>query len=160
MEQEDFDIQTPLARYIGIPVSDNYLEDIRRILRKAREITSQTVNHIMVEAYWLIGERIVKQEQKGKERAAYGEFVLQELSCSLTKEIGKGFSYANLRNMRQFYQTYPDFGICHTLCSKLTWSHNRLIMRVPDEKARIFYLKECAENQWSVRQLERNIGSF
>ena len=120
MEQEDFDIRNPLAKYISIPVSDNYLEDIRRILRKAREITSQTVNHIMVEAYWLIGERIVKQEQKGKERAAYGEFVLQELSRSLTKEIGKGFSYANLRNMRQFYQTYPDFGICHTLCSKLT----------------------------------------
>lgn len=160
MEQEDFDIRNQLRNVIRISPSDDYVEDIREILKKAREVTRQSINHIMVEAYWFIGERIVMQEQKGEDRAAYGEYILQELSRSLTKTLGKGFSYSNLRNMRQFYQTYPEQEICYTLCSKLTWSHNRLIMRVPEEQARLFYLKECRENQWSVRQLERNIESF
>ncbi len=84
----------------------------------------------MVDAYWLIGKRIVMEEQKGEQKAAYGEALLKNLSIALTEELGKGFSYANLRNFRQFYLTYPETDICYTLCSKLSWSHNRLIMRV------------------------------
>lgn len=76
----------------------------------------------MVEAYWQIGKRIVKQEQEGSERAKYGEAILKELSINLTHEFGKGFSEPNLRNFRQFFLTYPDFQICYTLCSELTWS--------------------------------------
>lgn len=149
-----------ICRNIEIASTENYVEDIRHILQQARKLTQRSINHIMVEAYWMIGERIVKQEQHGKKRAAYGEAVLKELSRSLSKELGNGFSYANLRNMRQFYLTYPDYEICYTLCSKLSWSHNRLIMRVHDNAARQFYLKECIESQWSVRQLERNISSM
>jgi predicted nuclease of restriction endonuclease-like (RecB) superfamily len=100
------------------------------------------------------------EEQHGKERANYGEEVLKELSKGLTAEFGRGFSYANLRNFRQFYLVFPDPEICYTLCSKLTWSHNRLIMRVDDAKARHYYLKEAAEQQWSVRVLERNISTL
>lgn len=113
-----------------------------------------------LEAYWQIGKRIVQQEQHGEDRATYGESILKELSKALTAEFGKGFSYANLRNFRQFYLTYPDPEICYTLCSKLTWSHNRLIMRLEDVKARLYYLKEAAEQGWSVRMLERNINTF
>lgn len=83
----------------------------------------------MVEAYWLVGERIIKWEQNGKNKTDYGQQVLKRLSISLTEEFGTGFSYANLRNMRQFYLTYPNFEICYTLCSNLSWSANRLIMR-------------------------------
>lgn len=139
-----------IHRNIEITSTENYVEDIRHILQQARKLTRRSINHIMVEAYWMIGERIVRQEQHGKERAAYGEAVLKELSRSLSQELGSGFSYANLRNMRQFYLTYPDYEICYTVCSKLLWSHNRLIMRVQDDAARKFYLKECIENQWSV----------
>ena len=114
----------------------------------------------MVEAYWLIGKRIVEQEQHGDDRAKYGEGILKELSQSLSVEFGKGFSYSNLRNFRQFYLTYRDSQDCYTLCSKLTWSHNRLIMRVESEEARMFYLKETAEQGWSVRTLERNVNTF
>lgn len=138
----------------------NYIDDIRTILQKARQKSYQAINSAMVEAYWLIGKRIVLQEQQGEKRATYGEFLLQELSKALTTEFGKGFSYANLRNFRQFYLTYGEDEICYTLCSKLTWSHNRLIMRVNDEDARLFYLKESAEQAWSVRQLERNINTM
>ncbi len=83
----------------------------------------------MVEAYWLIGRRIVEEEQNGDVKAKYGKRILENLSTSLSNEFGEGFSYANLRKFRQFYQTYPDQEICYTVCSKLSWSHNRLIMR-------------------------------
>jgi predicted nuclease of restriction endonuclease-like (RecB) superfamily len=137
-----------------------YIQDIKQILAQARHKTYQAINSAMVEAYWKIGEKIVLEEQSGKDRAAYGEAILQTLSIELTNEFGKGFSYANLRNFRQFYQTYPDISICYTLCSKLTWSHNRLIMRVLDEKARVYYLTEAAKQTWSVRTLERNIDTL
>ena len=108
----------------------------------------------------MIGRRIVLEEQRGADKAKYGEQLLQNLSRKLETEYGNGFSYANLRNMRQFYRTYPDEQICYTLCINLPWSHNRLIMRVEDSDAREWYLKETAARQWSVRQLERNIQSF
>ena len=138
----------------------NYIDEIKVILATAREKTYSAINSAMVEAYWLIGKRIVEQEQHGEDRAKYGEGILKELSQSLSVEFGKGFSYSNLRNFRQFYLTYRDSQDCYTLCSKLTWSHNRLIMRVESEEARMFYLKETAEQGWSVRTLERNVNTF
>ncbi|SDF52171.1 Predicted nuclease of restriction endonuclease-like (RecB) superfamily, DUF1016 family [Bacteroidales bacterium KHT7] len=144
----------------SLPTSNNINEDIRSILAEARRITARAVNTAMVTAYWLIGKRIVLEEQKGQDRANYGEKLLKNLSKELTAEFGNGFSYPNLRNMRQFYRTYPNAEICYTLCSKLSWSHNRLIMRVSDANAREWYLREAASANWSVRELERNINSF
>lgn len=137
-----------------------YISEIRNILAQARMKAYQSVNSVMVEAYWLIGKRIVEEEQNGKERAEYGEALLKNLSVALTKEFGKGFSSSNLRNFRQFYLTYLDPEICYTLCSKLTWSHNRLIMRIDSNAARNYYLKEASEQNWSVRVLERHINTF
>lgn len=131
--------------------------DVKNILEQARGKARSAVNAAMVEAYWLIGRRIVEEEQRGQHKAEYGARLLENLSRALTADFGKGFSYANLRNFRQFYLTYPDQSICYTVCSKLSWSHNRLIMRVDDPLARAYYLAEGAAQQWSVRQLERNI---
>lgn len=138
----------------------NYITEIKALLAQARQKAYIAVNVAMVEAYWQVGRRIVQQEQHGKHRAAYGEAILKELSKALTAEFGKGFSYANLRNFRQFYLTYPDHTICYTVCSKLTWSHNRLIMRVESTEARTYYLQEAAAQNWSVRTLERHINTF
>lgn len=102
----------------------------------------------------------MEEEQQGKERAEYGEALLKNLSIALTAEFGKGFSYANLRNFRQFYLTYPDPEICYALRSKLSWTHHRLIMRVENPDARDYYIKEAIEQNWSSRQLERNINTF
>lgn len=143
-----------------LPTSENITTDIRSILSEARRVTTRAVNTTMTVAYWLIGKRIVVEEQKGADKAVYGEGLLKTLSKELTAEFGNGFSYANLRNMRQFYLTYCDSEICQTLSSKLPWSHNCLIMRVADPKAREWYLREAASEGWSVRQLERNINSF
>ncbi|ATL42730.1 PDDEXK nuclease domain-containing protein [Elizabethkingia sp. HX WHF] len=137
-----------------------YISEIRNILAQARMKAYQSVNSAMVEAYWHIGKRIVEEEQNGKERAEYGEALLKNLSVALTKEFGKGFSSSNLRNFRQFYLTYSDPEICYTLCNKLTWSHNRLIMRIDSNAARKYYLKEASEQNWSVRVLERHINTF
>lgn len=137
-----------------------YIQEIKQILITARQQSYRAINTAMIEAYWKIGQKIVLQEQNGNEKANYGEAVLKELSKNLSSEFGKGFSSANLRNFRQFYLTYPDEQICYTLCSKLSWSHNRLIMRIDNLKTRQFYLKEACQENWSVRTLERNIKTF
>lgn len=110
----------------------------------------------MVMAYWNIGKTIYEVSGEN-ERAAYGEKILQGLSTKLTKEFVKGFSIQNLRNMRQFYLTFKKRS---TVCSELSWSHYRLLIRVDNEERREFYRKECVQSGWSVRQLERQINSF
>ncbi len=139
---------------------DNFYSSIREILSKARQKAYTAVNFAMVEAYWQIGKRIVEQEQEGRERAGYGEYLIKSLSIELKNEWGNGFSVANLKNFRQFYQVFPNFEKSYAVRSQLTWSHYRLIMRVENPDAREFYIHECADQRWSTRLLERNINSL
>ena len=141
-------------------ISNNYINEIKKILKNARQKAYTAVNSAMVEAYWEIGRRIVEEEQNGKERAEYGKEILQNLSKVLTEEFGKGYSYRTLREIRQFYLMFSDFEKWRTVSAKLTWSHFQKVLRVSDEKARIFYLTEAAENMWSVRTLDRNISTL
>lgn len=138
----------------------NFFFEIRSILQKARTKAQAAVNTAMVEAYWFIGKRIVEEEQKGKERAEYGAYLIHELSNQLSAEFGPGFSVANIKNFRQFYMTFPELQKGYTLRSQLSWSHYRLIMRVENPKAREYYISEAAEQNWSTRTLERNINSL
>ncbi len=139
---------------------NNFFTEIRSILQQARTKAQTAVNTAMVEAYWFIGKRIVEEEQKGKEHAEYGAKLIQELSKQLSSEFGVGFSVANIKNFRQFYLTFPDVGKSYTLCSQLSWSHYRLIMRVENPKAREYYISEASGQNWSTRTLERNINSL
>jgi len=138
--------------------SSFYIE-IKNILQTARKKTYSLINSAMVDTYWLIGKRIVEQEQHGKSKAEYGEYLIKNLAVFLGNEFGKGFSIANLKNFRQFYLTFKDDNKSYTLCSQLSWSHIRLIMRINNSIARDYYFKEVMEQNWSVRQLERNIKS-
>lgn len=133
-----------------------FYSHIKEILSSARAKTYAAANFAMVEAYWEIGKSIV-EKQGGNATAEYGTGLLKELSKQMTADFGKGFTVANLKNMRQFYLTFKNR---YTLCSQLSWSHYRLIMRVEDENAREFYVTECAKSNWSVRQLERQINTF
>lgn len=137
-----------------------YIQDIKRLVHSARTKTYQAINAVMVEVYWEIGRRIVEEEQNGESRAAYGKELLKKLSSELTAEFGKGFSERTLREFRQFYHFFPDLEIWRTVFAKLNWSHFQRVLRVSDEKARIYYLKEAAENTWSVRVLDRNISTL
>lgn len=131
--------------------------DIAKLLNIARAKAYHTVNSIMVETYWKIGQRIVEEEQGGASRAEYGAKLIENLSRYLTDTFGKGFSEANLKNMRQFYLTYPEFD---TQCvANLSWTNIRTIIRIDNKRERDYYLKEAAEQNWTSRQLERNIKS-
>ncbi|MEO0043021.1 MAG: hypothetical protein RL329_2469 [Bacteroidota bacterium] len=132
-------------------------EQIAKILQTAQKHAYLTVNKVMLEAYWSIGEKIVKEEQVGNERAAYGDKLLKTLSHELTKEFGTGFHLSNLQYMRQFYLTFP---IHHALRGELTWTHYRYLLKVKNGNAQQYYLSECIENQWSTRALERQINSL
>lgn len=141
-------------------ISNNYINEIKTILKNARQKAYTAVNSAMVEAYWKIGRRIVEEEQSGRERAEYGKEIIKNLSKELTEEFGKGFGERNIRNIRQFYVLFSDYEKWKSLISKLTWTHIQKVLRVSNEKARIFYLTEAAENMWSVRTLDRNISTL
>ena len=135
-------------------------EESYKVIRNS-VLTAQTkvytvVNSAMVQAYWEIGQEIHKACGEN-DRAEYGKNLLKYLSEQLTNEFGKGFTVTNLKYMRQFYRAFPNR---HTLCDELSWSHYRLLMRVENEKIRTFYAEECVKSGWSVRQLERQIGTF
>ncbi|WP_298590253.1 YhcG family protein [uncultured Selenomonas sp.] len=133
-----------------------FYEGIKSILASARNKVYQTANFAMVEAYWQIGKSII-DEQDGEKKAEYGVGLLKELSKRMTADFGKGFTVANLKNMRQFYLTFPNG---YALRSELSWTHYRLLMRVENVAARQFYLEETVKAQWSTRQLERQIHTF
>ena len=136
------------------------IADVINILEEGRQKAYRAINTSMVEAYWLAGKRIVEDEQQGQLRAGYGESLLKVISKRLSEKFGNGYSPANLRNFRQFYLTYPDIQKHYALRSKLSWTHHRAIMRVENERARAYYIRETEEQNWSTRTLERNINSF
>jgi predicted nuclease of restriction endonuclease-like (RecB) superfamily len=136
---------------------DRVYQQNRGILSEARHRAWQAVNEAMVRAYWEVGRAIVEEEQRGAVRAEYGKQLVEDLSKRLSGEFGKGFSRANLWDMRAFYQAYP---ILQTLSRELTWSHYRLLLRVERREARAFYEAEAVNARWSVRELARQIHSL
>jgi len=136
---------------------EELLHNVRHILQEARAKVIHHVNSTLVRAYWQVGKYIVEYEQQGTGRAGYGKAVINTLSRRLVAEFGNGFTATNLRYMRQFYQCYPKY---HTLCDKLSWSHCRTLLKVSGDAARDFYLHECVKENWSVRQLDRQINTL
>jgi len=147
-------LSTEKGRLQAFQPESQVYESIRLLIADARTKTFNTINTVMVQSYWEIGKEIA--EAIG-ERAEYGKQLLPFLSKRLTADFGKGFTVANLRNMRQFYQAFP---IRYALRSELTWTHYRLLMRVEEPIRREFYLTESADYGWTSRQLERQINSF
>lgn len=132
------------------------LSDVKLLIAKARENAIRSVDHHRTVLYWHIGERIFNEEQKGKERADYGAYIIKNLSAALQPEFGSGFSYRNLNWYRQFYKTFP---IVSTLWTQLSWSHYKILTGIEDESKREYYIAETVKNNWSVRQMERQINS-
>ncbi|MCL2141340.1 MAG: PDDEXK nuclease domain-containing protein [Methanimicrococcus sp.] len=135
---------------------NTFYSEISNLLKQARNTAYKSVNTIMSQTYWQIGKRIVEQEQKGQNRANYGDYLIANLSQHLSNTIGKGFSEANLWKIRQFYLTFP---ILDAVRPELSWTHYGLLMRVETDVARNFYIDECIKSNWSTRQLERQINT-
>ena len=135
---------------------NNIFDNIKELVISSRNRVYQTVNTEMLNLYWNIGKAIMEIQQ-GEERASYGDAVLDKLSQKLTSEFGKGFSSRNLRTMRKFYLMYP---IWKTLSAKLSWSHYLELTKIEEESKRNFYLNECINSKWSVRELQRQRDSL
>ena len=154
-------------------VNQKFLQDISELLINARKQAKTAVNLSMVYAYYEIGRRIYEEEQQGKERAAYGKYLLKELSDYLSKKFGKGFSITNLKQMRQFYLTYRDDQISQKVSDQfknlpvvsserkffLSWSHYLKLMRISNVDERHFYEIEAAKNGWSLSEMKRQFDS-
>ena len=126
--------------------STTYVADIKQIIISARSKAYTAINSAMIEAYWLIGKRIVEEEQNGKQRAEYGQEIIKTLSKELKNEFGTGFGERILRDFRRFYLYFKDFEFGTHCVPNLTWSHYRLILRPSDENVMKYYLTEASEN--------------
>lgn len=148
---------------------DTLLVDISHVIEEARHAVARSVNAVITTTYWLVGRRIVEQEQQGVARAAYGEQLLKRLSRDLSKRFGRGFSERNLEQMRGFYLAWP---ISQTASAKsvdasrptqprfpLPWSHYVRLLGVENAHARTFYETEALRGGWTKRQLDRQIQS-
>ena len=162
-----------------------FVKDLRTIVSAARDASYRMANLMQVAQNWLIGRRIVEQEQQGKIRAEYGKHVVELASQVLTKEFGQGFSETQIRNFRKFYLTFSGLQIQQTVPAEfrsrlasiqqtmpaesvtdgiampvqLSWSHYERLIRVADPDARFWYMHEAATQQWDYRTLKRNIDS-
>ena len=162
-----------------------FVNDLRTIVSAARDASYRMANLMQVAQNWLIGRRIVEQEQQGKIRAEYGKHVVELASQVLTKEFGQGFSETQIRNFRKFYLTFSGLQIQQTVPTEfrsrlasiqqtmpaessdngiampvqLSWSHYERLIRVADPEARFWYMHEAATQQWDYRTLKRNIDS-
>ena len=135
---------------------NDIFDNIKELVISSRNRVYTTVNTEMLNLYWNIGKAIMEIQQ-GDERASYGETVLEKLSQKLTTEFGKGFSKRNLERMRKFYIYFP---IATTVSTQFSWSHYLELLKVDEESKRKFYMKETINSRWSVRELQRQIGSL
>ena len=169
------------------PHRENYNSihvEIVELLKAARAVSARSLNAIMTATYWAIGRRIVQAEQRGQARAEYGKQLVEQLAQDLVKQFGRGFSQPNLWKMRAFYQAWPEEKILSTLSREsskqlishdfnllssdtaasasafpLPWSAYVRLLSVKNSDARAFYETEALRSGWSVRQLDRQIGS-
>lgn len=139
------------------PGAEALLHSLRELIRDARQKVLRAVDAIQVQTCWQIGRHIVEFEQGGSARAEYGVRLLQTLASSLTAEFGRGFDVSNLRYMRLFYQAFP---IRDALRHELSWTHYRTRLRVENEAARLWYMKEAATQGWTTRALDRQINTL
>ncbi len=178
-------MKSELKEYDNIDVDDaQFISDIKAIVYTAKQKAYQAADLYQVVSNWLVGRRIVEQEQHGQERAQYGKHIVELASEALTAEFGKGYSVVNIKSFRKFYLTFNNLLIGQTvsdqsengltikgqsvsaelelakmLPSNLSWSHYERLMRIKNEDERDWYMREAAGESWSVRTLNRNIGS-
>ena len=178
-------MKSELNKYDNINADDaQFISDIKAIVYTAKQKAYQAADLFQVAANWLVGRRIVEQEQHGQERAQYGKHIVDLASEALTAEFGKGYSVVNIKSFRKFYLTFNNLLIGQTvsaqsgndltikgqsvsaelelakmLPSNLSWSHYERLMRIKNEDERDWYMREAAGESWSVRTLNRNIGS-
>lgn len=188
-------MKSELKKYDNINADDaQFISDIKAIVYTAKQKAYQAADLFQVAANWLVGKRIVEQEQHGRERAEYGKRIIELASEALTAEYGKGYSLTQIKNFKKFYLMFRGLDIQQAVLAEsmrirqtlsdqssvlilpkgqtpsdqfeirynipnLSWSHYERLLRVKDDNERDWYMREAAGENWSVRTLDRNIGS-
>ncbi|NTS42494.1 DUF1016 domain-containing protein [Flavisolibacter sp. BT320] len=137
-------------------VRQAFLAEIQQLIAASKEAAIRSVDHHRVLLYWHLGQKIFEEEQGSKERAAYGAYLIRSLSQELQPVYGSGFSVRQLERYRQFYRTFP---IASTLRTQFSWTHYKLLISIDKEEKRAFFIAEAEKNNWTARQLERQINS-
>lgn len=132
------------------------IDEITELVNEVKYNLKKEINSSIIYVNWNIGRIIVSNENKYNNRLEYGKEVLKGLSNELTKYLGKGYSYTNLKYMRMFYSAYPDY---NNISNKLSWSHYLELMIIKDNSKRSFYENECINSNWSVRELKRQLDT-
>jgi len=139
-----------------VQLKKEFIQQIQAIIATAKDRAICSVDTERVLMYWQIGKVILEEEQEGKERAGYGEFLIKSLAEALQPQFGSGFSYRQLNLFRQFYRSFP---IVNALRSQFSWTHYRTLIRIDNQDKMEFYIAEAAKNNWTARQLERQVNS-
>ncbi|MCT3777165.1 DUF1016 domain-containing protein [Elizabethkingia anophelis] len=137
-------------------VNKSIISDIKGIIASSKDNAIRAIDNQRTLMYWHIGKRIFEEEQQGKDRADYGKFLTKYISEELEPEYGSGFSKRQIELFRQFYRTFPN---TNTLYSQLSWSQYKIIIRLESQDKIDFYIAETVKNNWTVRQLERQVYS-
>lgn len=133
-----------------------FISDIRHIITTARNNAIRSIDSERVKMYWKLGERIFNEEQHGNERAEYGTYLIKKLATKIEGEFGSGFSVRQLERARMFYRIYP---IASALRTQFNWSQYKLLIHINDSSKREYYEYETLNNNWTGRELERQINS-
>lgn len=137
-------------------IRTDFIKLIKNIIAEAQQNALRAVDFSRVLMYWHIGKTIFEEEQQGQERAEYGTYLIKNLSKELEPEYGTGFSVRQLERCRQFYKEFP---IASALRSQFNWTHYKLLLPLENDGKREYYIAESAKNNWTARQLERQINS-
>jgi predicted nuclease of restriction endonuclease-like (RecB) superfamily len=137
-------------------INTSIIPDIKTIIATAKDNAIRAVDTERTIMYWQIGKRIFEEEQQGKDRAEYGTYLIKFLSEQLQPEYGSGYSVRQIQWYRQFYRTFP---IASALRTQLSWTQYKLLLSVDSQDKRDFYIAETIKNNWTVRQLERQIDT-
>lgn len=142
----------------------HFISELKDIVKSSRHFAYNSINLAQLRQNWLIGQKLVIQEQGGNNRAEYGKHVIEIASRALTAEYGKGFSERNLWKFKQFYLTFKNLQILPTSSAEstalLSWSHYERLLRVKDSNVRKWYEEEATKQMWSYRTLDRNINTL
>ncbi len=137
-------------------VRHELIQQIHSIVASAQERAIRSVDTERMLMYWQIGKVLFEEEQEGKERAEYGKFLIKSISSEFQPLFGTGFSVRQLEMNRQFYRTFPN---TNALRSQFSWTHYRSLIRIENDDKRAFYIAEAEKNNWTARQLERQVNS-
>lgn len=135
---------------------NDILVKIKSIISDAQSNAVRAVDNQRVLMYWQIGKIIFEEEQLGKSRAEYGSYLIKSIAAEFQPQFGTGFSVRQLERNRQFYRLFP---IASALRTQLSWTHYKALISVDNQDKRDFYIAESEKNNWTARQLERQINS-